>query len=487
MPKRNADANETKGNRNVVGPELEFAIMNILLDETDEQNPLKAKDVTELCHERYGLNIDKQAVAKRLNSISVWFESVHNSLENKQAKREDQAAGATEESQKSPQKQKGGSSGELTLEQKKALSSCVAVSRKMVGNSFRYYAENRLFTPNEMAHLFEMAGDANAENAFRGNSALEKKLAKLAAPSQRDALFGKPVGGLALGSRNMPDVFETLVLLEEAIERKEPINAYVERWHVVEPPKDKMGNAGARDVAIYGGPMKTGRAVLETVDGKPAPSGNDLIVCQWPYAIKFIGGHYYVLLNARNRMNEKSKDLAREPNNDDFRICRVDRLREVVVLDMQNKEGADYEYVDETVKEAERKKGRKIQAYGLEEAPSQETIDLFFKGSVDGMAHSRGVQKVVMRTKRPELVAEQFYAFEDFKVEKTEDDIARDQRDGKTRKDGAWYTVSFKAHPKGVAFWAVKFIDSVEIVAPVWARKRVVKILKNNLYGVGEE
>lgn len=414
------------GNRRAMGMELEYALLAILLDRTDGDNPLTAAQLARLCGELYGIEVDQQAVRRRLDGLVAWMQGA-------------EARGSSRARDARP------------------VLGCEVASRVQGGrgNPTGYYVERRPFSGDEVALLVRMAvSDAGPRCAGGGDVAdLAERLAALASPTLRWQAAGCEASRLpAAGEARMPGVFETLHGLAEAIERGMAVDFYYERWHVEGP----VGKGGACAVTLFGGTGHTGRA----------SRGNDQVLDQLPFALRYMDGHYYVLLEANNRARGTSFDLARRPRSSDYRICRVDRIRKLEVH-----EPGDRRHLT---------------------CPSDEVVERFFRGAVGGMGHERGQQPMRLRVSAYgiQAVCERFRYFDGFQVFRGDPGAKEGQGraqpvSGKRPKhQEPWYTVKFEAHPAGVARWALKHIDCVEIKEPAWARDIVVKTLRHNAYGV---
>lgn len=414
------------GNRRAMGMELEYALLAILLDRTDEGNPLTAAQLARLCGELYAIEVDQQAVRRRLDGLVAWM---HDS--------ETRASSRT---------------GVVLPALGCKLASLVQGGR---GNPTGYYVERRPFSADEVALLVRMAmSDAGPRSAGGGDAAdLAERLVALAPPARRGQDAGREPGQPPVaGEDRMPGIFQTLHGLAEAIECGLAVDFYYERWHVEGP----AGKGGACTVTLFGGTGHTGRA----------SHGNDQVFDQLPFALRYMDGHYYVLLEANNRAQGSSFDLARRPRSSDYRICRVDRIRKLEVH-----EPGDRRHLPR---------------------PSDEVVERFFRGAVGGMGHERGQQPMRLRVSAYgiQAVCERFRHFDGFQVFRGDPDAKAGQgrlqsASGKHHKQKEpWYTVKFEAHPAGVARWALKHIDCVEIKEPAWARDIVVQALKHNAYGV---
>ena len=441
------------GNKKEQQPELVYALLCLLLNKTDEAHGLKARQLLELCRTTYGIECSKKTIVDRLESLI----SLSERLDAGKA----QAAQLAKLSAQDREKLRRSGKLPATLEPEPPLG--IRISKHRIGNADQYFACKRPFSGDEVRLLLQMARSA-ANAGEKSDLGFTTRLSALGGPSVQ-AQEGSP----KRGSSHMPSVYENINALAEAIERKLPISCYVERWHVEQPEGSQVGKAGPRDVSLIGGPGKTGRS----------RSGNDYLEYQWPFEIRYMDGNFYALFNARNRCSQRDcNDFESEPNRSDFRVVRVDRLRNVTI--------ETEEYEPELKTSGGNKK--KPPKYGFNgKRPSKATINRYFNGAVAGMGHERGPQQVVMRAKGSGLTeaCELYHGFEGFTVEKTEADLKRDALGGtdpKRNPDGTWYTITFQGHPKGIANWAVKFIDSVEILEPQWARERVVRAIRRNAY-----
>lgn len=442
------------GNKKEQQPELVYALLCLLLNKTDEDRGLKPSELHKLCRATYGIECSLNTVRNRLESLVAFSDKLDVN--------EAQAAQLAKLSAQNREKLKRSGKLPTTLEPEPALS--IRICKQKVDNSYRYFACKRPFSKDEVRLLLQMAKSAANANG-KADLDLTARLSLIAgppAPEEDEAPARKP--------QKVPSIFENINILAEAIEQDRPINCYVERWHVEQPEAEQLGKPGLRSITFIGGPGKTGRL----------HKGNDYIEHQWPFEIRYMDGYFYALISTRNRSSKKAReDFELEPANSDFRVLRIDRLRNVEI------DTEPYE-PDRQTSGGNKKK---LPRYGYGKRPSKATINRFFNGAVAGMGHERGPQQVVLRAKGAGLTeaCELYRRFAEFSVEKTEDDLERDALGGpnsKNKPDGTWYTVSFKAQPKGIANWAVKFIDSVELLEPQWARNRVLKAIKHNAYGV---
>ncbi len=444
------------GNKKEQKPEIVFALLCLLVNKTDENHALKVSQLLELCRTIFGIECSKKTIADRLESLI----SMSEELDERQAQLAQLAKLSAQDTEKLRR------AGKLSSASAPQPVLNIRISKRKEGNSHLYFVSKRPFSSDEVRLLLQMAQSA-ANAGEKSDLGFIARLGALGGPSVQ-----VEEGAAKDNDAKMPSVFENINTLAEAIERNLPISCYVERWHVEQPAGDLVGKPGERGVSLKGGPGKTGRR----------HEGNDTLVYQWPFEIRYMDGYFYALFNARNHCNRKyCEDFELEPRSSDFRVVRVDRLRDIAIED----EG----YEPERKTSGGNKK--RLPRYGMSgKRPSKAMINRFFDGAVSGMGHERGSQRVVMRAKGSGLASacEHYHGFDGFTVEKTETDLKRDALGGTDpnhNPDGTWYTVSFEAHPKGIANWAVKFIDSVELLEPQWARNRVLRAIKRNAYGVG--
>ena len=423
--------------RKKVGPELDFALLQILEQYSSNDRPLKISQLQKRCEESYGISVSKDVIRNRLDSLTEWISEFE----------------AQEQRVLQPHME-------------------VAIRKVAMGQSFGYYADTRRHVSDATeasprSSRYEYALVSLDDWSFKEVSPQTgKALAKL---------FGMSEGSDLRLTENkseigMPYLSENLAVLQAAIDNNLPVDAKVEHWHI-EGRNSGNGEEGPRTASI----------IAKIYQRR----GNQKIQHQWPYALKYSEGYYYVIFNALNRAKKKSlEDFDSMPLNDDFRIVRVDRLRDIRLSDEKETDGAS------------ESKSRHRPKFNGTKRPTKKQLDRFLEGSIYGMGHSRGPQEVALRAKGKglEFALETFHEFEGFSVAKEHGDVVLDERDAKERelkgksnarhKDGDWYTLRFKAHPKGVALWATKYIDSIEVVEPAWARKIVVDAIRNNVYGV---
>ncbi len=418
--------------RKKVGPELDFALLQILEHDSSERFPLKTSQLQKRCKEVYGISVSKDVIRSRLDMLVDW-------------------ASGFEAQERSPL----------------LRSLRVTIGKKRVSQSSGYYMESRTQEPATAgsattAESFEYClislddGDIKEIAPQSGHELVQL----IEQPEHDDLPPADDAHGLG-----MPSLFDTMVILQTAIDNHLPIDAKLERWHI-------------QDAARYNG--KEGPRTAALPDNSYFRRSDQIILSRWPFGMRRIDGVHYVVFGVQNLViEEPCESYADMPLDDDLRIVRVDHLRDVrFCCRPEDLENGDLPIPNE------------------EEWPSEKAIDRFFVGSFYGMGRSRGPEEVALRAKGEglEFALEEFHGFEGFAVAKEHEDAALDRRDAQEResmgrsnarhKDGDWYTLRFIAHPRSVARWAAGFIDSVEVVEPAWARKIVTDAIRNNVYGI---
>lgn len=406
--------------RKRVGPELDFALLQILQHGSDENHQLKASELQKRCKKHYGISVSKDAIRDRLDSLVDWMER-YRETDSK--------------------------------EWKPSLGTTVA--KKKSGQSYVYYAVSH----EQQDQPFELP-EAEGEIEYAFVSLNDDEACPPTYPSQRRAAVGA-----TRQDKSMPELEESLSVIQTAIDKRAPISALVELWHVI-TPAGGAAQVGPRRFALAD--KSTLRRVEQRIDRA------------WPYAIRFEEGTYYVVLSSRVPASERSlKNFNVQPVLDDLRVERVDRLRDVRLVDPEATPVV---------------KPRSKRRFDGENRPSKELIDKLFDDSLYAMWHTRGAEEVVLRAHCHglEQAIETFHSFDGFSISKEPEDIAKDTaeecrneangRKGRYAERDYWHTLRFLAHPVGVVKWALGYINDVEIIKPNWARKKICWLIEHNAY-----